>query len=397
MKPIDELDQLSLLIKKYNLPLSPILEYAINEKKEEFAETDANQEPDLSDLSVIEGSDTVSFDDQFSRIDLPNNADVTDQNKYILKFCYGVLCDFQYALTDREKKICELLLIENAKKKATNKYNITEERIRQIFIASIQKISTSYHDSMAELSSLRDENNELKNKNYLLEKEIKTSKSIEHVQSIQNLEAKLSDNAINLLNFKIEKLPLSIRTLNSLRSCKISLFKEIPQLTNKKLQNTRNCGHKTILELGSLLSRFSLHFGMSYEDIVSVLIRFENDDPVFNVIVRKDIQNNEIEVPSTNNEENKTNSSPKIYDKIYLDIATDSKDKQRLTAVLDAICYFDEPATPRDIARRISRSAWGDGTVSIESVDTILKRLPEVEYVPWGKYILKDKYYEPDR
>lgn len=36
MKPHEELDLILKLIKKYELPLSPILEYAINEKKEEF-------------------------------------------------------------------------------------------------------------------------------------------------------------------------------------------------------------------------------------------------------------------------------------------------------------------------------------------------------------------------
>lgn len=50
-----------------------------------------------------------------------------------------------------------------------------------------------------------------------------------------------------------------------------------------------------------------------------------------------------------------------------------------------------EPATPRDIARTISRSAWGYDVVHEDTVDSYLKRLPEVEYVQWGKYLLKSK------
>lgn len=76
--------------------------------------------------------------------------------------------------------------------------------------------------------------------------------------------------------------------------------------------------------------------------------------------------------------------------KTYQDIASDYKDKQRLEAVLAALEHFDAPATPRDVARTISRSAWG-GNVKENSVDTMLKRLPEVECVPCGKYILKTK------
>ena len=76
------------------------------------------------------------------------------------------------------------------------------------------------------------------------------------------------------------------------------------------------------------------------------------------------------------------------YYKGYKDVAFDEKDKSRLEAVLRAMENFEVPATPRDVARTVSRSAWG-GTVHEDSIDTILKRLPEVEYVPWGKYILK--------
>lgn len=76
--------------------------------------------------------------------------------------------------------------------------------------------------------------------------------------------------------------------------------------------------------------------------------------------------------------------------KTYKDIASDDRDQKRLEAVLAALEHFDVPATPRDVARTVSRSAWG-GAVKEDSVDTMLKRLPEVEYIPWGRYILKSK------
>lgn len=76
--------------------------------------------------------------------------------------------------------------------------------------------------------------------------------------------------------------------------------------------------------------------------------------------------------------------------KTYLDVASNAKDRKRMEAVLSAISHFESPATPRDIARTVSLSAWG-GSVNEDSVDTILKRLPEVESVQWGKYILKSK------
>lgn len=44
MTPIEELNTILTLLRKYNLPISPILEYAINEKKEELGlDTNSNQ------------------------------------------------------------------------------------------------------------------------------------------------------------------------------------------------------------------------------------------------------------------------------------------------------------------------------------------------------------------
>ena len=83
-------------------------------------------------------------------------------------------------------------------------------------------------------------------------------------------------------------------------------------------------------------------------------------------------------------------ASFKSGEKTYRDVAFNETDRKQMEAVLDAISHFYSPATPRDIARTVSRSAWGSD-VKEESVDSILKRMPEVEYVKWGKYILKSR------
>lgn len=77
--------------------------------------------------------------------------------------------------------------------------------------------------------------------------------------------------------------------------------------------------------------------------------------------------------------------------KTYKDVAFNSDDCSKMKAILEAMTHFYAPATPLDIARTISRSAWGGDVIREDSVDSILKRLPEVEYVKWGKYILKNR------
>ena len=73
----------------------------------------------------------------------------------------------------------------------------------------------------------------------------------------------------------------------------------------------------------------------------------------------------------------------------YKDVANNPEEKRRMEAVIKALEHFIVPATPRDITRTISRSLWGSGSIKEDYVDTILKRLPEVEYVKCGTYILK--------
>ena len=75
----------------------------------------------------------------------------------------------------------------------------------------------------------------------------------------------------------------------------------------------------------------------------------------------------------------------------YKNVAGNPTEEKRMLAVLNAMDHFDAPATPRDIARAISRSAWGGSAIKEDYVDSLLKRLPEVEYIQWGKYILKKR------
>lgn len=285
MTPVEELDILLKLMRKYDLPLSPILEYAINEKKEINSGVIAIGEGEFpfEEESQCNSNNDYSSDNRSSHFDIqvfniPDNADTTTQNKYILQFCFGILSDFPDALSNREKDICEKLLVENARGKASSKYNLTGERIRQIFVKSIKKITAAYQDSMRELEALRIENEEVKSRNYLLEKEISSSKSMENVESVQEQEGKLCYNARKLLNYSIIHLPLSVRTINALRNANLSTFREIPQLTMTQLLQTRNCGRKSVTELRDYLSKFSLDFGLKYEEVVARMVNLTNED-----------------------------------------------------------------------------------------------------------------------
>lgn len=283
MTPKEELDLLLKLIRKYDLPLSPILEYAVNEKIEEnldaVPQEDSNQETSSSvDVSSQQGKSSFV---EISDFNIPDNADTTTQNKYLMQFCYGILQDFKGALDEREKNICNLLLVENSRRRAAEEYKITEERVRQIYVRSIKRINHAHTASMQELDVLRKANEELKRRNYILENELANSESsakLENVLTLQELEDQLCNNAKRLLAHPLDLLPFSNRTLNVLRTARIEYFKEIPQLSLEEIQKMRNCGRKTITELRAVLSNFSLDLGLKYEEIVSRLIRYKDQD-----------------------------------------------------------------------------------------------------------------------
>lgn len=279
MTPVDELDLLLKLIRKYDLPLSPILEYAVTEKKEENSSNipieEGNEDPSGAPESIEETEATTInvFD-----FDIPENADTTTRNKYILQFCYGMLSEYKDALDDRERDICYKLLVENRKKRASEEYRITEERVRQIYVKSIKKISDAHNSALQELKALRLENEELKRRNYLLEKEMKNTSNIDKVLSIQELESGLCYNAKRLLALPNAELPFSNRTANILRAANVVYFRDIPQLTLEEVYKFRNCGRKTITELREFMSKYSLDFGMTYEDIVLSMSKFVDGD-----------------------------------------------------------------------------------------------------------------------
>lgn len=228
----------------------------------------------LTYITLMTSNDELNL---FENVVLPEHADVTERNMYILRFCYAFLCQFQDALTDREKNICEMLLVQNNRKLASANYSQTVERVRQLFVSSIKKISESYQKDMTDLSALRKENEELKNRIYLLENALKSSDK-QNVDKISEAEKNLCSNAIALLNSPVTSLPLSTRTINILKSNDAHFFKEIPQLSFDQLMATPSCGKKTVTEISELLSKLNMDFGMKYEDVVYKLLPYNNED-----------------------------------------------------------------------------------------------------------------------
>ena len=162
--------------------------------------------------------------------------------------------------------------------KAAEKYDLTEERVRQLYISSIQRVSKSFQKTMQELLDLRADNSDLRRKIFLLENEIKKTKTLEKVNSLAYEEKQLCNSAYVLLDTPIKDLQFSKRALNVLMANKVSVFREIPQLSLETLVHSPQCGRKTVTELKQFLSKFSLDFDMNYKDVVFRLMKFKDED-----------------------------------------------------------------------------------------------------------------------
>ncbi len=83
--------------------------------------------------------------------------------------------------------------------------------------------------------------------------------SHDHVAVVGGLRSKLSR--------LIDDLGLTVRTLNSLKNSNIRTLKDLVEYAEKELLDVKNVGEKAVAEIGDLLQREGLRFGMGFEEV----------------------------------------------------------------------------------------------------------------------------------
>lgn len=83
---------------------------------------------------------------------------------------------------------------------------------------------------------------------------------------------------------------------------------------------------------------------------------------------------------------------------LYNDVVSDKKEyhrspydkrDKRIWAVKNAMTYFKRPVKAKDVAKRISRTAWGNDSIRIDDVEKILYQIPDVKLSSDGRFFLK--------
>ena len=404
--------------------------YADEELFSDYIGKDDEDEKEEDDIEIVDVDDT-----EFS----PKNYDI----KW---FCLSALSCVEGKLANRSYQILYDTFNGISRKKIASDYGLTQERIRQITVKTIKQVKEILVEQRNKYEETQEENIKLRAQlNLLNEKITRLKEMIPAGVILQDNNDDIDTEIAKLLDIPIKDMKLSVRAFNILKLMDVHKFIDIPQIeSDVRLLNVKNSGRKTVYEISSFLSDFHLTFGMSFREIVDTLklndwyaakkkwlkkidkikpteskivltkdiiesartpnggftqsqleaigVEWPPSQDWVDEVVGKMITPTQLEAFKNIEYVKKTTQSlfQKNSSKTYKDVANNPIEKMKMEAILHAMTHLAFPAAPRDIARIIDRREWGEGAVLEDTVDSFLKRLPEVEYIKWGKYILKN-------
>lgn len=421
MTPVEELDLLLELIRKYHLPLSPILEYAVKEKKEEFQTSELTE--DSSNNSVIEPlvpktapSNRVLYTPKVQQENLTNNGLpwTEAQKEYAIRhFKAGesirsISLELKRSEAAVNGMLSRLGLLRNRDLDIEESYEYSPETV-------------SYNDESLEhqVAGIWDAYKSYELQNLFVDQLIDAGQR-----------ATLVSSQINHFRYKIKTADEHSYFGQRLRGCKtFGQFRRIIEelLGTWKQEERYSWRPQFFMDYLNFVKNYYEKFGNFYVVQDTQRNKGEDEEPTIK-LTREIIEaartpnggftksqlaaigvdwpplqgwiEEKIGMMITESQLERFNhidyvikhyksTAPSKGNNTYASVARDWREKNRMRAILRALLYFEVPATPRDVARAISRSAWGGKAIYTDEVEAILKRLPEVECVQGGRYLLK--------
>ena len=204
------------------------------------------------------------------------NQNVTFLKSFV-DFAFGV-----ELIDERQCKVLKMMIDGDSLEEVANYYNLTRERIRQIFEKACRKIRRvecikgkldSIHALKLELLDTKRLLNAAVEK-LSLHEQVEHSLSEEHEREELIKEFERSDELVNILNTSIIDL-VSNRALNCLKFVGVETLGDLVQLKETEMLRYRNFGKKSLNELKELLGKYGLSFGMNIKEIYNDrLIKF---------------------------------------------------------------------------------------------------------------------------
>lgn len=264
----EELELIIKLIGKYDLPLSPILEYAVKEKMEEFPALDTANEDGEEGIANHYEDDT--YNDYYS-----NNADFLPKSNDVKWFCLSALACLEGQLDKRSFEILNDMLKGISRSEIADRHDLTQERIRQIVVKATKQAEELLIEQRESIDETKAENAQLNVQLKLLREEIINLKALlpkETIASLSNENEDLNAQLAALLETPLVDIALPVRAENILQFMGIKKFADIPQINSStRLLKEKNSGKKTVYDISRMLEEFHLTFGMTYTEIVNTL------------------------------------------------------------------------------------------------------------------------------
>ena len=167
-----------------------------------------------------------------------------------------------FGLEERELNILKRIVVEGEKYlDIARYYSLTPERIRQIYIKTLEKIVdgfiellNSYTEAKIRIETLEKECMKLLYENLSYQKAIRSAQK--HFDIKLELTTKTNENS--LLKLPVSELDLSVRALNCLRRAHIFTVGELIDYSVKDLLEIKNFGRLTLKEIKQELKGMNL-------------------------------------------------------------------------------------------------------------------------------------------
>jgi transposase-like protein len=223
-------------------------------------------------LEKPEENDVVDEYDDEENLD---DADFLPKSYDVKWFCLSALTCLEGQMDKRSYQILYDTLNGVSRSEVASKFNLTQERIRQIVVKATKQAKELLIEQRKNIEEAKEENAQLKAQLMLLKEEVASLKAQlpkEAINRSGNDNEELSTELLSLLETPIVEINFPVRAANILMLMGIKKFADIPRIeSSMRLLKERNSGRKTVHDVSQMLEDFYLTFGMSYTEIVNVL------------------------------------------------------------------------------------------------------------------------------
>ena len=268
MSELEEIKGVMSLLRKYNLPISPILEYAIQEKIDSLSIDSESSEPASSSVADVETmtEGIIPLESHFaSEI---SNEEISLHNcekliPYLRQLALSVIGSFPIS---RDNEVLSSFLNGETINALTEKNNISSERVRQILQRSISNLS---HFRVETSEIVAEKNKELATLKMALGKQ---------TEVIQELKSEINDKKKKLQNVPAEAysaaipdLDIPVRLKNAMRANHIETVYELSRLSIGEFLQLKKAGRKSLSDAQTLLAKYNLEFETDKQERGSVV------------------------------------------------------------------------------------------------------------------------------